>query len=351
MRRILFLLAGLATLAGFSFLVFPSEKMGDDEEELSLERAVGQVLLMGFEGTILTPKLEALMRKIQPGGVLLLERNIENAEQLSRLTTALQELSSVSLFIAVDQEGGEIARIPWVEDTAQAELKDAEHALIVGGKRAQELKRLGITMNLAPVLDSRDKNDFLFERSFRGDAQTVVELAEALYTSHEREGITSVPKHYPGYDDVVFNPEIGTIPRAATFPESMVFKEFLHNVMPSFLMLSHLFYDELDGENPLPLSSIGIIAIRERVGDRILLISDDLLSKSLLTFYPPEEIGALAMMAGIDVLLVAGYPDIDMVERFYEGFLERAKEDARLRERIFKSAARVLEIKGEFALP
>ena len=179
-KLIIFLFLG--TLALFflykeQILTEPSLSQGEELlAKLTLEQKIGQMLLIGFEGKTLTPQLENLIKTIQPGGILLLSRNIEGEEQLKKLISDIQSVSlaqtGLPLFVAVDQEGGPVSRIQFLKElTPQAEVKDASHAYEVGLGRGKELKNLGINLNLAPVLDMTRPDDFLFERSFQKSAE------------------------------------------------------------------------------------------------------------------------------------------------------------------------------------
>lgn len=345
MKRTLFAIAGMAILAGFSLLVLRSEKAGNDKEELTLEQAAGQILLMGFEGNNLTPELEALMQKLRPGGILLLGRNIQGKEQLQTLIKDLQGISHIPLLVAVDQEGGIVSRVSWVESTPQAALQSSEHAFAIGELRGKGLHELGITMNLAPVLDSAASQDFLFERSFQKDEAESAEYARSLILGHMKSGVLSVPKHYPGYGGIAENPELQTIPRMSKFPDSDALESLLSLASVPFLMLSHVIYEDVDEEHPLPLSLAGMNKVRSRVGNEKIIVSDDLLSEAFLNAYDLKTLGTRAVYSGVDILLVAGYPDVSQVERFYDELLAAAQEDSVLAGRIEVAAVKILEAK------
>ena len=104
-------------------------------------------------------------------------------------------------------------------------------------------------------------------------------------------------------------------------------------------------YEDVDDKNPLPLSKAGIGKVRENVGDEILLMSDDLLSRSFVKKYPPGILGTQALLSGVDILLAAGYPNDEVLGEFYEGLWERAKGDPALAKRIYASAKKILELK------
>jgi beta-N-acetylhexosaminidase len=350
MKWALFAVAGFAlfgsTLAFFSRE--PSFFHESAQESFSLKEAVGQVLLIGVAGGEMTDETKALMRKIRPGGVLILGRNIQNEQQLKRFIEDLKETASIPLFIAVDQEGGEVSRIGWEESTSQADLKGEVHAFGVAKERARGLASMGITMNLAPMLDGRTLGDYLFSRAFQTDTLVAGALAGALVKGHKEEGVIAVPKHFPGYDGISFNPEEGMVPRVSLFPDTFLFEDLSKKVALSFLMISHVVYEDIDKENPFPFSKKGIALLQEKMGKEILVMSDDLSSKSMVEHYGVFEIGEKAMLAGVDVLLVAGYPEPSIVESFYEGFLKKAAKNPAFEARVRESAAKILKFKKEW---
>ncbi len=300
---------------------------------LSLEDKLGQMLMIGFEGTEATPEVSSLFSSIRPGGVLLLGRNIVNKDQAKKLIADLQEISmratGLPLFVAVDQEGGIVSRVPWAENTAAPDLENSEEAFSIGEKRARDLKEIGVNMNLAPVLDSGEAGDYLFNRSFQRDPAVSLELASSLIAGHQQEGVIPVPKHFPGYDGVAFNPETGALPEARDFPDTSLFKEVLDLSQVPFLMLSHVVYQTVDPANPLPLSKKGMELARKELGDQVLFMSDDLASKSFMAHYSLGEIGKAALNSGVNILLVGGYPNTAVVGEFY-----RAVRDVLAQERL-----------------
>ena len=305
----------------------PSEEIVKTIEEeapsfsLSLEDKFGQMLMIGFEGTEATPEVSSLFSTIRPGGVLLLSRNIVSKDQTKKLIADLQDVSmrtvGLPLFVAVDQEGGIVSRVPWVDNTAPSKLQNADEAFLLGEKRAQELKEVGVNMNLAPVLDSNEENDFLFNRSFQENQDISFALAQGLIRGHAQEGVIPVPKHFPGYDGVAFNPETGVLPLAESFPDAFLFKEVLKLPHVPFVMLSHVVYETVDPANPLPLSEKGMDQARKELGDQVLFMSDDLASKSFMAHYSLGEIGRDALNSGVNILLAGGYPNAAVVGEFY----------------------------------
>ena len=188
-----------------------SSKTEEKLNKLSLEQKIGQLFIIGFDGKSLNSDIENLVKELHPGGILLLKRNIEDENQLKELIVSLQEIAlkdtGLPLFIAVDQEGGLISRIEWIEKTPQFEIKDNVRAYQVGKDRGTELRELGINLNLAPLLDISFSNDFIFERSFQKNHEIIGELAKSLIQGQKEAGMFTAMKHFPGYGGISFKPE------------------------------------------------------------------------------------------------------------------------------------------------
>lgn len=331
-----------AFIALLFFLLIPVVVFSPGDSNPSFEEDFGQMLLIGFDGSVMTPQLSSFLRDIKPGGVLLLGRNIESKAQLKKLVEDMQTISleetGLPLFIAVDQEGKALSRIPFAKD-------------------ARDLKELGVNMNLAPVLDSRNKGDFVYERSLKtiGEANDFIQ-------EYQQENILAVPKHFPGYDKIGFNPEQGTIPRVEELPDVSLFR----NVEKEIVMVSHVVYEDIDKVDPFPLSQEGIAFLKQELGN-VLVMSDDLSSKSMMHNYSFADIGTKAIGAGVDILLVGGYPDAAVVAQFHEALTQelgspqyfagvaklyeilqgKVEKKQELRTRIMESAEKIRAVKRE----
>ena len=146
---------------------------------------IGQLFIVGIEGTEMTQEIQEFIQEYKPGGILLLKKNIVDADQLKKLTNDLQRISreviGQDLFIAIDQEGGEISRVSFVsEQTPQSEIMDIDRAYQVGKDRGSELANLGINLNLAPLLDSSDSSDFIYNRSFQRSIDDIGNLSKSM---------------------------------------------------------------------------------------------------------------------------------------------------------------------------
>ncbi len=290
-----------------------------------LEKKVGQLFIIGFEGTTITSELEEIFKKYRPGGVLLLSQNIENAEQLKSLIAGLQALSleetGLPLLVAADQEGGVISRIGFLQEkTAQSEIKSLEQAYQVGLNRGTELKDLGVNLNLAPLLDLADEEDFIFSRSFQKLATETGLLAKSLILGQKAAGILTAMKHFPGYGGVISHPE-DELAVLEALPEISQFEKAAE-ANPELIMTANVVYKTFDSLLPFTFSSQAIQFLKNNTNPGILVVSDDLAQDSLLNNFNLKETVTKPIEAGVDILIFSGW-DIETtqgLEAFYQAF-------------------------------
>lgn len=124
--------------------------------QMTNEQKVGQIFIWGVEGTLnLTPENREFIQTHKPGGVLLMQRNISDENQLKLLIQDIQSTNSIPLFISIDQEGGVVSRLKWNEILVypQKSIKTPQDAFEISKQRGILLKGYGINMNLAPVIE------------------------------------------------------------------------------------------------------------------------------------------------------------------------------------------------------
>lgn len=341
------ILAFILVLVGFFIIIYvlfeeperPSFQNPSVLERLTLEQKIGQLFIIGFEGKVMNLEIETLLKEIHPGGILLLERNIENEKQLKQLISSLQKIAlndtGLPLLIAVDQEGGEVSRISWIEKTPQSEIESAEHAYNIGKKRGDELKELGINLNLAPLLDIVSNKDFLFKRAFP-DYEAIKEFSEELIRGQKESGILTAVKHFPGYGGISFNPE-EKLAVLEQIPETSQFGN-----RSEMIMCSNVVYKEID-EKPFSFSENGIELLRNRIKGSYLIISDDLAQNSLLNEYSIEEIVSLPIKAGTDILIFSGWRK--PVEQGISAFKDIVGKGDISEQRINQSVLKIIKLK------
>jgi len=329
----------------FSNNLFFKKQIEEKLNCLSLEQKIGQLFIIGFNGKIISEETENLIKEIHPGGILLLDKNIEDEVQLKELINSLQEIAlqdtGLPLFIAVDQEGGLISRINWINKTAQSEIKTVVQAREIGAKRGEELKQLGINLNFAPLVDKVFKNDFIFERSFQKDYLKTGELAEGLIYGQKQSGIFSALKHFPEYGEISFNPEnelayLDKIPDISQFQKA-------YQAFPEMIMVSNVVYRDIEEKIPFSFSQTGIKFLRETIDGNYLIVSDDLAQYSLLKNFSLEEIVILPIQAGMDLLIFSGWRT--SVVNGIKVFRKAVENKEISEERINQSVLKIIDLK------
>ncbi|MBI4262342.1 glycoside hydrolase family 3 protein [Candidatus Uhrbacteria bacterium] len=336
----------LVSILLFTLMSAPVADLPKDSFVLPENEQLGQLFIVGFYGTTVTPEFAAELREFRPGGVLLLGRNIESATQLKKLNSDLQAIATEDnrppLWIAVDQEGGIVSRIKWTRVPEAPSALSAMNALPIGERRGEELRALGINMNLAPVLDSRNPSDFLANRAFPSTDQQAELIARGLIEGHWNAHVLAVPKHFPGYDGIKKNPEMTVIPKVAHTPPTGLFRSIVRKV--PIVMAAHVIYENLDPEIPFPLSQIGIALFKIEFGDDTLLMSDDLLSPAMQKWDHVPHLAQQSVESGLDIFLLG---DPKQARYFMLAFKDRASTHPELAPRFAKTAQRILELKGQ----
>jgi len=283
----------------------------------SLRREIGQLLIGSLPATTITPEMRSLAREFQLGGVTLFTRNIEEPEQVAELDHDLQSLSAgVPVWVAVDQEGGRVARLhsPFTEWPAMATLGrsgDEKLASRFAAALAAELKAVGITLDYAPVLDihTNPGNPVIGDRALGEDADTVARLGAAIVRGLQENGVAACGKHFPGHGDTSVDshlalPLVEHPPDRIRRVECVPFREAIRNDV-AFIMTAHILVPSLDEERPATLSPAIVRGmLREELDFNGVILSDDLEMKAIADSYSVPDAAVQAIAAGCDGVLV-----------------------------------------------
>ena len=177
-----------------------------DITAFSDQQAAGQRLMVGFDGTELNHDLMFLINTLKVGGIILFARNLLAPDQIKHLCSSVQEYArscgQPQLFIAIDQEGGQVARLrePFTQFPGNPDIKDVDDAAHFAQVTAAELTEVGINMNLAPVLDVVPKGvkSVMAGRAFGHDPMRVNKLGVTVIDHLQKNKIMAVAKHFPG---------------------------------------------------------------------------------------------------------------------------------------------------------
>jgi beta-N-acetylhexosaminidase len=290
-------------------------------EQMSVDQKVGQLFLIGFPQQKVDTQLENFIKTYKISSFILFKRNISSLSQVARMNSQLQVLAAKATssmpIIAVDQEGGQVARVPTKPPIPNAmsvgQTQDAELAYSLGQETAKIIRTLGFNMNLAPVLDisSPDSDSFIGQRSFGSDADKVSSIGYSLSKGLLDEAVIPTAKHFPGVGAVAGDPHKKTVQykaSAQTFYDRDIkpFNEFSKLGANTAIMLSHLTYPTLDPTNSPATLSPHIIKdiLREKVGYTGLVITDDIQMKGLTNVSTTSDAALAALKAGADVIMM-----------------------------------------------
>jgi beta-N-acetylhexosaminidase len=307
----------------------------------ALRRDIGQLLIGSLAGPTIGPEIRSLAREFSLGGLTLFSRNIEAPEQVAELSIDVQTLASaLPLWMAVDQEGGRVARLrkPFTEWPPMAVLGrsgSVELASRFAAALAAELRAVGITLDYAPVLDihTNPKNPVIGDRALAEDAALVARLGAAIVGGLQENGVAACGKHFPGHGDTSVDshlelPLVEHPPDRIRRVECVPFREAIRADV-AFIMTAHVLVPSFDEERPATLSPLIVQALlREELGYEGVILSDDLEMKAIATSYTVPDAAVQAIAAGCDGLLICS-GDVEVQAATLEA-LVHAVEDGRI---------------------
>jgi len=334
--------------------------MEEAESRLSVRDAVGQMFVVGMDGTEPNYYIEKMVRERNVGGVLLLGHNIESAEQTKELTDSLQRLSmetepAIPLFVAVDYEGGEVQSAPWVSaQPSAAEVggrADPGEARRISESMGRELKRGGVNTDLAPVVDT-GSGAAIGSRSYGEAPVLVAVMGAASIEGFERAGVVSAAKHFPNHgpaleDSHVARPVVDHDMQTVLQSDLPPFQAAVEAGAP-MIMVGHLVYPALDPERPASLSPATLEVLRTELGFDGVVVTDDLIMEGARRGGTTAEAALLAVEAGADLLIVSGPPEEQAAA--YDAVVAAVEAGEVPRERIDASVERIQNVKNRYPL-
>ncbi|NOX32286.1 MAG: glycoside hydrolase family 3 protein [Deltaproteobacteria bacterium] len=317
----------------------------------------GQRLMLGFDGIELNDDLKHIIGDIKACGIILFSRNIESPKQVALLCSDCQKYAKSCcvppLFICIDQEGGVVARLkepftvfkgnPFIES-----VPDAENFASI---TAKELKRAGINMNFAPVLDIAPEGvkSIMKDRVFKGNAKKVSTLGRQVINTLQNNGIMAVAKHFPGIGRTIkdshFHLPILDVSLEALEQSDLVPFVDAKNEGVAGMMLSHIHYPRLDNNWQASLSPlIANELLRCQIGYDGLVMTDDLDMKAI--GHDIKTCVHQVLMSGIDMALICHKgPNID---KAFGEIIKLLNEDETLYLKGRKSLKRIFKAKEKY---
>jgi len=323
------------------------------------EQLAGQRLMAGFDGTTLNADLKFLINRLKAGGIILFSRNLDAPDQIKQLCDEIQhyarQCEQPPLFIAVDQEGGQVARLkePFTQFPGNPYMKSEEDAIHFAQVTATELTRVGINMNMAPVMDvaSGEINSIMAQRAFGGDPAWVTRLGVKVIEHLQSNNIIAVAKHFPGIGRTVLDshmdlPMLDDDLSAFERMDLIPFEAGIQHGV-SGVMLSHIFYKNLDPQWPASLSDkIAKTLLREQMGFDGLVLTDDLDMGAIVQHYDIQTTIRRILAAEIDLALICHKgPNIEIA---YKTLLQEIMVSADMKAKGIESAKRIMKLKEKY---
>lgn len=301
--------------------------------------------IFGIEGLTLSSAEKKIFSEHKPHGIILFKRNCESREQISALTNEIKSTIGLECKIFIDQEGGRVARIR--PPIAEKEFPNMEFFGKLYNEKGKdqavkaveqnffelmsELKSLGIDVTAAPVCDLRytGAHDVIGDRSFSENPQIVIDLASAALEGINRAGGEGIIKHIPGHGRSICDshkelPYIDASLEELEETDFIVFKALAQKC--PYAMTAHIIYKCLDPDNTVTMSRKAIKYIRDHIGFKGMLMSDDIDMKALVGDTATKTQNILD--AGCDIVLQCS-GNINDIEKVVSVFIHRPSSPGR----------------------
>lgn len=331
-----------------------NQRIDDIMGQMSRTEKIGQLLMIGIHGTEADEDNIYMLTQFHFGGVILFDRNMQSVEQVAELNKALQEKceEKVPLFIAIDEEGGDVARMKSVLAPPRAQID-------IGGGSPQdakksaydislELKKMGFNVNFAPVADLGSTNG---TRHFGTDPDRVAKFVAAAASGYKEAGMLFSLKHFPGIghgqEDSHYSSVVVDIPRQQLMAEDVLpFRNTISAQSPDdyFVMVSHVTYPQVSGDTPASVSpAIMKDILRNELGFKGVIVTDDMEMGAIVNQYGYRRSALEAILAGADMVLMCHEYEHEMDA--YMGILDALDAGEISQDRIDESVRRILRVK------
>ncbi len=301
---------------------------------------------------------QAALEKYPVGGIVFFAANLQTRSQVSTMISNMQSYSEIGLFIAVDEEGGTVARIgnnSSLGTTSFPNMKtignsgDTSKAYHVGYTIGSEIAQLGFNLDFAPVadVDSNPDNPVIGNRAFSSDASVAASMVSAAVKGFRDSGTLCTLKHFPGHGDTATDSHAGYTELDKSLDElwEVEFVPFQSGISAGadFVMVGHISVPQVTGNDvPASLSGTMIGILRDDLGFNGLVITDSMQMEAITDRYTSGEAAVKAIQAGVDIILMPAD-----LQAAVAGVKAAVKAGTISEERIEESVLRILEAKIE----
>ncbi|MEC0202969.1 beta-N-acetylhexosaminidase [Paenibacillus lautus] len=330
---------------------------------MTVQEKIGQLVLVGIEGTALDDTSRRLLEDYHVGGFIFFKDNIESAQQSVKLFNDLKEANAanpVPLWLSIDEEGGRVTRFPdeYVKLPSSGKVgSKGDLALTkrVGGLIAQKVAGLGLNMVFAPVLDinSNPNNPVIGDRSFGNSAETVSTQGIASMKGIQEHGVVPVVKHFPGHGDTsvdshlglpVVNHDLERLHKLELVPFQQAIDEGADVVM-----VAHLLMKSIDPDTPSSYSKPVINdLLREEMGFKGVVITDDMTMGAISGSTDVGDASVKSVVAGSNMILIGH--EYALEEAVIQALTEAAHSGVIPEEMLNDRVRATLELKHKYQL-
>lgn len=330
-------------------------------KELSIQEKIGQMIIIGMDTNYITDRIKIMITKYKIGGIILYRKNFHTYQEMLDLISQLKDLNKenkIPLWIAIDQEGGRVNRMP-------KEILNLPSASLIATKGGMEeveksaeiigkiLKQSGYNLNFAPVLDIKrfENNHAIGDRCYGENKEDVTKYGMAFMKKLQEQGIVSVIKHFPGHgatkrDSHYFLPIIKKKMEYLEKEDMYPFEQAIKNGADAILV-GHLFIKNVTGIYPASLSRKFIVKyLRKKYRYHGLIITDDLKMRAIKFVYGSELAVKKAFEAGNDVIVFRFNKE---EEKQVIGKIVCLVQEGKIKEsRINRSVSRIIKMKQKY---
>ncbi len=286
---------------------------------------LGQLLAAGFDGPVIPPEFERLVRQYKVGNVILFKRNVESYEQLRALCGDLRALiegeTGHAPIIMAGEDGGSVSRIAHIAAQTPCPMAvgatgDPENARTVGRWIGKAMRAVGVNMDFGPVLDvfSNPDNAVIGTRSFGPDPETASAFGTAFLRGLREAGVMGCGKHFPGHGDTAVDshlalPIVDKPMEMVRGTELVSFTAAIRHGIDA-IMTAHVVFPAMEPERIPSTVSRRVMTglLRQELGFGGILVSDGMEMNAVKELFGMEEGIRRALCAGVDIALVCHEP-------------------------------------------
>lgn len=337
----------------------------------SLDIKIGQMILVGFQGTSVDEMVLEEARQGKVGSIILFEKNIPPLNSfvaLKKIIWTYQQAAPIPLFIGIDQEGGRVNRLKdkygfpkSITAAAMGKGPTLDSVRFYGEATAATLSGLGININFGPVVDlaSNPDNPIIakYGRAFSANEDSVIIMAKEFIKAHHKYGVLTALKHFPGHGSSKDDTHLGIADVTNTWEERELtpYRFLIDSGFADAVMTSHIVNRKLDKSgNPGTLSADILTGIlRKNLRFDGVIFTDDMQMQAITKHYGLEEAIKLAINGGVDIMTFSNNiqeSEERTVDKVHAIIRTMVETGAIKKERIDESFKRTMKLKKRLSM-